>query len=292
MNSMTKKRIGIFLLVTFSLSGLTGILLGIINTHNNVADSLAMIVGSIVFMWFPTIAVLISIKTTKEDIGDFKIKLNLKGNTRYYLLACFTPGILIVLGTITYFILFPDNLDLSLSYAKSILPVGTELNMTLNIPLLILISLGTIVFSPLVIINHVLAFGEEFGWRGYLLPKLCEVMSLKKATILNGVLWGLAHAPLIYFGLHYGTDYSFFPILGILSMTLFTTTVGVFLSYLTIKTNSVIPASIAHGSINAIKGLPLFLAVPYTSTIIGPNPSSIIGGIGFIIFALVLYKKL
>ncbi|WP_243124382.1 CPBP family intramembrane glutamic endopeptidase [Clostridium sp. AWRP] len=31
-------------------------------------------------------------------------------------------------------------------------------------------------------------FGEEFAWRGYLLPKLCKIFSPWKATLLTGVI--------------------------------------------------------------------------------------------------------
>jgi len=46
------------------------------------------------------------------------------------------------------------------------------------------------------------AFGEEYGWRGYLLPKLLPLGEARAAVIL-GVIWGLWHAPLLIVGLNY-----------------------------------------------------------------------------------------
>src|SRR5690349_19574724 len=51
-------------------------------------------------------------------------------------------------------------------------------------------------------LNTMLAFGEEYGWRGYLLPKLLPLGEARAATIV-GVIWGLWHAPLLIAGLNY-----------------------------------------------------------------------------------------
>lgn len=44
------------------------------------------------------------------------------------------------------------------------------------------------------------AFGEEFGWRGYILPKLLEKYSPLKATLILGVIWATWHLPMYYVG--------------------------------------------------------------------------------------------
>jgi uncharacterized protein len=41
------------------------------------------------------------------------------------------------------------------------------------------------------------AFGEEIGWRGYMLPHMTHVMSPRKAVIWHGVIWYLWHLPLV-----------------------------------------------------------------------------------------------
>jgi uncharacterized protein len=47
-----------------------------------------------------------------------------------------------------------------------------------------------------------LTFGEEYGWRGYLLPRLLPLGEVK-ATVLVGLIWGPWHAPLLLAGLNY-----------------------------------------------------------------------------------------
>jgi len=41
-------------------------------------------------------------------------------------------------------------------------------------------------------------FGEEFGWRGYLLPRFVRRMGVVPALLAVGVIWGVWHWPLLY----------------------------------------------------------------------------------------------
>ena len=95
------------------------------------------------------------------------------------------------------------------------------------------------------------AFGEEFGWRAYMMPKLRSLMGRYPALIAGGVIWGLWHAPLTCIGHNFGTDYPGFPYVGIILMCLYCILLGGILTYVTERTGSVWPAAFLHGVNNA-----------------------------------------
>ena len=50
--------------------------------------------------------------------------------------------------------------------------------------------------------NVLFTLGEEYGWRGYLLPRLLPLGEIR-ATVLVGLIWGPWHVPLLLAGLNY-----------------------------------------------------------------------------------------
>ncbi|MGF2948661.1 CPBP family intramembrane glutamic endopeptidase [Microbacterium alcoholitolerans] len=109
-------------------------------------------------------------------------------------------------------------------------------------------------------VNAVAAFGEEVGWRGFLVPALRRYGTWP-ALLISGAIWGLWHSPIILLGYNFGrTD-----ITGVLLMTGGCVVWGVLLGWLRLRSASMWPAVFAHGAINASIGLPtLFIAAGAT----------------------------
>ena len=55
-------------------------------------------------------------------------------------------------------------------------------------------GLGSI--SAIEVVIFVLVIGEEVGWRGFLMPRLRERMSLPAAGLVTGVVWSMWHLPI------------------------------------------------------------------------------------------------
>lgn len=127
--------------------------------------------------------------------------------------------------------------------------------------------------------NAVLAFGEEFGWRGYLLHELAP-LGFWTASLVIGTVWGLWHAPLIVTGYNYPS----FPIIGVAAMTLACIAFSPLFTYLVIRADSVLPAAVFHGVFNA------FGIIGYTTTddpVLRQLVASEGGLIGVAVFGLV-----
>ena len=100
-----------------------------------------------------------------------------------------------------------------------------------------------------VTINALFAFGEEVGWRGYLLRQFKGKSFLGTAAII-GIIWGLWHAPLILMG----HNYPHHPQWGVLMMVVVCIPMSFIIQYFRIKSGSVIVAAIMHGTCNAVAG--------------------------------------
>ena len=103
------KRALIYLLITFGLTwGYCFLILyPIVNSESLTGvPSVAAQLMTAACMFFPAIGVLLTRLITKEGFKDAWLRLHIKGNIRYYLLAWFGPGLLTVLGMGLYFLLF------------------------------------------------------------------------------------------------------------------------------------------------------------------------------------------
>lgn len=93
-------------------------------------------------------------------------------------------------------------------------------------------------------------------------------------------------------GHNYGIGYPGFPFTGIAMMCLFCTVIGVFLSYITLKTQSCIPAILGHGAINGIAAIGIYFTSDGGNPFVGPAPTGFIGMIPAILLAVWLAFKL
>ena len=244
-------------------------------------------------MFFPAIGVLLTRLITKEGFMNTWLKPNLKKNIKIYLLAWFGPAVLTFAGMGLYFLIFPKNLDLSFRYFTATLEATgapmDELPMPIGTLMLVQCMQG-LLLAP--ILNFVTCFGEEWGWRGYLLPKLSKKLPILPTLLISGIIWGLWHAPLTAIGHNYGIGYPGFPFTGIAMMCLFCTVLGVFMSYVTLKTQSCIPAILAHGAVNGISAIGIYFTADGGNPFMGPAPTGIIGMIPAAITAMILINQL
>ncbi|NLF80243.1 MAG: CPBP family intramembrane metalloprotease [Clostridia bacterium] len=280
------KRILLFLAMTFAITYIYELLILPPALEANPAAATYLIA---VVMLFPALCVLLTRLISREGFRDAWILPHFRGHIRYYLIGWLSPIVLIILGGLLYFLLFPGKFDANMGYMhESYAAAGLTFSAgEIKTQVILQLVLGLLT-APLV--NIFFTLGEEWGWRGYLLPKLTEKFSILPTLLISGLIWGLWHAPLIALGHNYGLGYSGFPWTGILAMCAFCLVVGTLFSYITLKTRSCLPAAVAHGSLNgfAAAGIMFTFSAANINPFIGPAPTGIIGGSGFLITALIL----
>lgn len=289
-----RKRIFIFLAFAFGISWATGLVIyltgGLENsaiiTIAGIQMNLSLVLMATFYMFGPALANILTRLVTREGKQDLKLKpLFDQGRWVYFLAAWLLPGVLTIIGTVLFFFFFPAYYDSGLSTLQTQMELAGAVVVN-PWPIVIVQVVMGILISPL--LNAVPTFGEEFGWRGYLQPKLMPLGGCK-AVLLTGVIWGIWHWPVIVMGYNYGLDYFGAPVLGPLAMVVFTIVISALLGWVTIKADNVWPAVIGHGALNGIAALGVLFIIGEPSTLLGPTPIGVIGGLGFVITALIIF---
>lgn len=137
-----------------------------------------------------------------------------------------------------------------------------------------------------VTINMIAALGQEIGWRG-LLQREMGYLGFWRSSAAIGVVWGLWHIPIIL----QRQNTTLHPLQGILMMIAFTILLSPIISYIRIRANSVLAASVIHGTINATIGLSVMLIKGGNELIAGVT--GLAGFITLIIFniGVLLYDR-
>jgi membrane protease YdiL (CAAX protease family) len=96
--------------------------------------------------------------------------------------------------------------------------------------------------AVLLVLNLVLASGEEIGWRGYMLTRLIDA-GVPRPVLASGVIWGVWHVPLFLWG---GFVQGVPPLLATTLLLVLTPSLGYVLARMRLETGSVWPAVALH----------------------------------------------
>ena len=293
---LDQKRIFIFLAFAFGIAWTAGLVIyltgGLVNSPKIFGNlTLAMALLSTMYMGAPTLAHIFTRLITKEGWTNTWLRPNFKRGWLFWLAMWFLPGILTLFGALVFFVIFPQYYDPTLGQLTAMMKasaaaVGQPLPAVNPWIVVAVQTAQALLIAPL--INSLFTFGEEFGWRAYLQPKLMALGG-RKAMLLMGVIWGVWHAPAILMGHNYGLEYPGAPWLGPLAMIWFCFVLGTMLGWATLKAGSVWPAVIGHAAINGIAALGALFVLGNPNPIIGPMPVGLVGSIGFCLLTLILF---
>jgi len=271
---MNRKKIVTFICLTFLISWAAAGLfyLSGLGWGNLIATAFAVL-----YMFFPLICTIIVQKFIYKQpvMKTYGVNTNIN---KWFLIAWGLP-ILLTFTTIGVSLLLPG-----VSYSSEMVGlidfsgVITE-DMMSEMPYTPVVMFWLMLVQGIIAgptINAIAGFGEELGWRGFLLKETASA-GFWKSSVFIGFIWGIWHAPLILMG----HNYPGFEVAGVFMMTLWCILLSPMFSYVTIKANNVIAAAILHGSLNAVAGLSI---LPLAGS--KPLLTGLTGLAGFIVLAV------
>ncbi|MDE5866535.1 MAG: CPBP family intramembrane metalloprotease, partial [Lachnospiraceae bacterium] len=197
-------------------------------------------------MLCPALAVLLTRYVKKEGFtvtGKDSTLLGISFKDKkwcYFVIAMFLPWLYIELGNALMLIVAPNAFDIN---RPELLELADNERAIIFIQPIAAIVSG--------VIASFAAFGEEAGWRGYMMTKMIKLWGVRKAVIIGGILWGIWHWPLTYVGHNFGIGYFGYPYTGFVSMCIMCVFMGIILTYVTCKSGSIWPAVFLHAVNNA-----------------------------------------
>ena len=244
-------------------------------------------------MFGPAIAATIVRLIRKDGFADAGLRLAARGRKgvfRIYIAAYVIPPVLFAAGiglallTGVQHWAFSENLHaMANTITTQLQSVGQSLPSGFSAYQLALISLlsqTVLAFTLGIPFNMIFTFGEEFGWRGYLLPRLSPLGGVQ-AAIITGIVWGLWHAPIIILN---GYNYPGHPWLGVVMMVIFTVALSMIFAWLRFRSGSVWPSTLAHAAFNAQVGFAIVFLSQADSLL--RAPIGLIGLLPTIAFAI------
>lgn len=283
---LERRRIGVFLLVAFGVSWVTALAIwatgGLTDSPEIIEGiTLATVLLPSAYMFGPAIGAVAARLVTGEGWQHHRLRPEFVGTMWLYAAAWLAPAGLVVAGSALYFAVLPGQFDPTMAaFRGQLAAAGVAMDPRL---LAVIQIIAALTVAP--IINGLLAFGEEYGWRAYLLPKLWP-LGRRRAIVLTGVVWGVWHWPIIAMGYNYGFDYPGFPWTGMVAFLAFTVGAGTFLAVLTEREGSVWPASVGHGAINAIAGVAVLFVAGQPNSLLGPTPVGVLAALPWLALAV------
>ena len=221
-------------------------------------------------MWSPGLAALLTKRIFREPISDLPWRW---GGARFAWLAYLIP---LAYALPVYLIVWLTPLGgfLEADFIKKTAEHFGWVNFPPALTLILFVLLtGTIGL----VAKTARALGEEIGWRGFLVPELNKVVGFTGVSVISGLMWAAYHFPVLLFGDYNKGAPAWY------SLTCFTLMVvadSFILAWLTLRSKSLWPAAIFHGSHN------LFIQSIFTPLTRDTGPTNYIideFGIGLVI---------
>ncbi|MEP6686659.1 MAG: type II CAAX endopeptidase family protein [Verrucomicrobiota bacterium] len=229
------KKIGLFYTLTLLFSGAFDAF--VLHAGKMDAGNMLYVTGA---MWSPALAAFATKAIFRESIRDLPWSW---GRAKYAWLGYLIP---IAYALPVYLVVWFTglggfaNTDLVTRTAEQFGWANFPPGLTLALFILLTATLGLVGKTSR-------ALGEEIGWRGFLVPELSKVVGFSGISLISGLMWAVYHFPVLLFADYNAGAPAWY---GLTCFTLMVVADSFILAWLTLRSGSLWPAAILHGSHN------------------------------------------
>jgi membrane protease YdiL (CAAX protease family) len=190
-------------------------------------------------MWSPAAAALLTVWIRKLDIASLGWGW---GENKWNLTAYLLP---LGYAFVAYLVIWVAGLG-TFGDPAAVTKLGASMGLNAGYWVSLI---GYVVLSAVVVILQAVssALGEELGWRGFLAPRVIAKTGFTAGVLIVGVIWTLWHFPLILLG-NYNQGTPLYVTLP--CFTVLVVGVSTISTWLRLRSGSVWPSAILHGSHN------------------------------------------
>lgn len=237
----TSRAICVFVAIAYALSIALSLLIGLTGGHDSPLIGLGFL-----SMVIPAVVMLIVRSAMNEDLKIHWARFPLK----YLPLALFLMPIVMHAAMLPVTAAYESRLpwqDWLTPQADGLYhaPLQRGWGVMTFAGLISRIAINAVVGLTVV---SILALFEEVGWRAWLLPRLLERMSVRRALVFTSLIWAVWHIPFELSGIQHVDGVS--PVSLALSAPFGIFATGLVIGWLWLKTESIWIVSLAHGALN------------------------------------------
>lgn len=225
-------------------------------------------------MWTPALASLLSRLLLREGFADISLRLGGRRSLRFLPIVFLLP-------------LAVDLPAYGLAWLTGLAQFAAPAAY-LNAPPVVLFLVLLLANATLGTIRGLIGcFGEEVGWRGYMLTRLIDAR-VPRPVLVSGLVWGAWHLPLLIAGAYYTGP---FVLLSVLLFMVTVTSFGYVMAYLRLTSGSIWPAVFLHASWNAITQNVFDLFTQGDSALLWTGESGVFVALALLAAAFVVSRK-